>query len=203
MPSTNSLLFVLIAYLIGSFPSGLIIGQLFYKTDIRQHGSGSLGGTNALRVLGKKGGLIVYLLDILKGGIAVLIAMHMQSELHPLIISVFAPLGHVYPIFAKFKGGKAVATSAGIILFYAPFLLITLAFVFFPTLKLWKMVSLASCLTALTLSIIVWINPFGNEQYDIIARSLFTLLTFVVIVKHLPNFKRMIAGTENKIGHKK
>ena len=204
MPQINSFLLMLFAYLIGSFPSGLIIGKTFYNVDIRQHGSGNLGGTNALRVLGKKGGFAVYILDILKGGIAVLLAMHFQSSVHPLIIAIFAVVGHLYPVFANFKGGKAVATSAGIILFYAPLTFLILAIVFFSSLIIWKMVSLSSSLTAIAMFLVVWINPYQNLTYaSSITRLIFTLVVLVVILKHIPNFKRIIAGTESKIGDKK
>jgi len=204
MPSLDSLLFILIAYLIGSFPSGLIIGKGFYKIDIREHGSGNLGGSNALRVLGKKGGLVVYILDILKGGIVVFIAMNFQTEIHPLIISIFAIVGHIYPIFAGFRGGKAVATSAGIVLFYAPLLFLTLAVVFFGSLAIWKMISLSSVLSSIVTFIVAWTNPLNNDNFEgIVPRVIFTLVMVVIVIKHIPNFKRMIAGTENKVGKKK
>jgi len=204
MPSLNSLLFILMAYLIGSFPSGLIIGKGFYNIDIREHGSGNLGGSNALRVLGKKGGLTVYILDILKGGIAVFIAMNFQSEIHPLIVSIFALVGHIYPIFASFRGGKAVATSAGIILFYSPILFLTLAVVFFGSLAIWKMISVSSVLSSIVTFIVAWTNPLNTENFEgIVPRVIFTLVMVVIIVKHIPNFKRIIAGTEAKIGQNK
>ena len=204
MPSLNSLLFILIAYLIGSFPSGLIIGKGFYKIDIRQHGSGNLGGSNALRVLGKTGGLIVYFLDILKGGIVILIAMHLQSEIHPLIIAIFALVGHVYPVFASFKGGKAVATSAGIVLVYSPILFLTLAVVFFGSLALWRMISLSSTLSSIVTFLFAWINPFNTENFaGTVPRVIFTLVMVLIVIRHIPNFKRIIAGTENKVGQKK
>jgi len=204
MPSLNSLLFILVAYLIGSFPSGLIIGKGFYNIDIREHGSGNLGATNALRVLGKKGGLVVYILDILKGGIAVFIAMNFQSDIHPLIVSIFAIVGHIYPIFAGFRGGKAVATSAGIILFYSPILFLTLAVVFFGSLAIWKMISVSSVLSSIVTFIVAWINPLNNENFEgVVPRVIFTLVMVVIVVKHIPNFKRIIAGTEAKIGQQK
>ena len=204
MPSLNSLLFILIAYLIGSFPSGLIIGKGFYNIDIREHGSGNLGGSNALRVLGKKGGIVVYILDILKGGIAVFIAMNFQSEIHPLIVSIFALVGHIYPIFAGFRGGKAVATSAGIILFYSPILFLTLAVVFFGSLAIWKMISVSSVLSSIVTFIVVWTNPLNNENFaGIVPRVIFTLVMVIIVIKHIPNFKRIIAGTEAKIGQTK
>lgn len=202
-PNLNSLIFILIAYLIGSFPSGLVIGKIFYHIDIRDHGSGNLGGSNALRILGKKGGLSVYVLDILKGSIAVLMAMNFQSEIHPLIIAIFSVIGHVYPIFAGFKGGKAVATSAGIILSYAPAMFVMVAVVFFSTLFIWKMISLSSVLTAIAAFIIVWTNPLSNAQLTgVIPCVIFTLFVLIIILKHIPNFKRIANGTEPKIGKK-
>jgi len=204
MPSLNSLIFFLIAYLIGSFPSGLVIGKRFYNIDIREHGSGNLGGSNALRVLGKKGGLIVYILDILKGGIVVLIAMNFQSEIHPLIIAIFALVGHIYPLFASFKGGKAVATSAGIVLFYAPILFLTLAIVFFGSLAIWKMISVSSVLSSLVTFVVAWTNPFSSESFEgTVPRVIFTLFMIVIVMRHIPNFKRIVAGTEAKVGQKK
>ena len=101
------------AYLLGSIPSGLWIGRKFFQIDIRQHGSGNLGATNSFRILGKKAGTIVLLMDLLKGSISVLLLK--QMDLHgisPLIIALFAVIGHTYPLFANFKGGKAVATFA-------------------------------------------------------------------------------------------
>ena len=205
MPSLNGLLFILIAYLIGSFPSGLIIGKIFYQTDIREHGSGNLGGSNAVRVLGKKGGLVVYALDILKGGIVVFIAMsfYEMHEIHPLIVAIFSLVGHIYPIFANFKGGKAVATSAGIILFYSPISILMLAVVFFGSLALWKMISVSSVLSSIAMFIIAWWNPLNNDHFDgYVPRIIFTLFMILIVIKHIPNFKRIITGTEAKIGQK-
>ena len=201
MQQLTSIIFILIAYLIGSFPSGLVIGKVFFNTDIREHGSGNLGGTNAMRVLGKKAGLAVYFFDILKGGIAVLMAIHYETDLHPLVIAFFAIVGHLYPIFANLRGGKAVATTAGIILFYAPATFAILCVIFFGTLKIWKMVSLSSCLTAITVFLIVWINPYNNSNfYSLTTRIIFALVTLIILLKHIPNFKRIVAGTESKIG---
>ena len=195
----SSVIFIVVAYLIGSFPSGLIIGKMFYQMDIREHGSGNLGGTNALRVLGKKGGAAVYALDILKGGIAVLIAMHLQSDIHPLIIAIFSLVGHVFPIFAGFKGGKAVATSGGIILFYSPILFVILLIIFTISLKIWKMVSLSSTIIAIIMLAVVWINPYNNPNYDLIGCIVFSMFAAIVFIKHIPNYKRIIKGTENKV----
>src|SRR5699024_5427015 len=122
------IVFGIIAYLLGSIPSGLIVGKLKYKIDIREHGSGNLGATNAFRVLGTKPGIVVVLADILKGTAATLVpllaALYMDIEVSRLVIGIFAVIGHTYPLFANFKGGKAVATSAGIILGVNPILFI-------------------------------------------------------------------------------
>ena len=185
---------IIAAYLLGSFPSALVIGKTFYQKDIRQYGSGNLGSTNAFRVLGKKGGTIVFILDVLKGGLAVLAAMYLGATIHPLIISMFALIGHIYPIFANFKGGKAVATSAGIILFYSPLLFITLFIIFVISLKIWKMVSLSSTIISIAAVLIVW---FG--LYDLTAKIMFTLFAAMIIIKHIPNYKRILNGTENKV----
>ena len=115
-----AIIFIL-AYLLGSIPSGLIVGKVFYNTDIREHGSGNLGGTNTFRVLGVKAGLIVTIADILKGTLSASLPFLFSQfttipDIHPLLVGVFAVIGHMYPIFAGFRGGKAVATSAGVIL---------------------------------------------------------------------------------------
>lgn len=107
------IIFGIIAYLLGSIPFALIIGKIGYKIDVREHGSGNLGATNAFRVLGIKAGSIVIIGDILKGTAAVLLPQLFDANVYPLIIGIIAVLGHTYPIFAKFKGGKAVATSGG------------------------------------------------------------------------------------------
>ena len=189
----RNLILMIIAYLLGSFPSALVIGKTFYNKDIRNYGSGNLGSTNAFRVLGKKGGAIVFILDILKGGLAFLIAKYAGATISPLIIAVFALIGHIYPIFANFKGGKAVATSAGIILFYSPLLFITLFIIFVITLKIWKMVSLSSSIISIAAVFIVWL---GN--YDLTARIMLTIFAVFIIIKHIPNYKRILNGTENK-----
>ena len=189
-----NIVLIIIAYLLGSFPSALVIGKTFYQKDIRNYGSGNLGSTNAFRILGKKGGTAVFILDILKGGLALLIATYGGATISPLIIAVFSLIGHVYPIFANFRGGKAVATTAGIILFYSPTLFLTLFIIFAISLKIWKMVSLSSTIIAIATVIIVW---FGN--YDLTAKIMFSLNAALIIYKHIPNYKRILNGTENKV----
>ncbi|MBM7691378.1 glycerol-3-phosphate acyltransferase PlsY [Peribacillus deserti] len=184
---------LVLAYLIGSIPSGLIIGKLFYKTDIRQHGSGNLGGTNTFRILGKKAGMIVTLMDILKGTLATVLPLLLGVEIHPLLAGVFAVLGHMYPIFAGFKGGKAVATSGGLILGYVPLMFIMVLAIFFICLYITKYVSLSSILTAVSALI-----------YTIIIRDIpliivVSVLAIFIIYRHRANLGRIKNGTEPKI----
>lgn len=174
----------------GGIPSGLIVGKLAKGIDIREHGSGNLGATNAFRTLGVKAGSIVIAGDILKGTLATALPFLMHVDIHPLLAGVFAVLGHVFPIFAKFKGGKAVATSGGVLLFYAPLLFITMVAVFFIFLYLTKFVSLSSMLTGIYTVIY---SLFVHDKYLLIV---VTLLTIFVIYRHRANIKRIINKTE-------
>ncbi len=190
-------IFGLIAYLLGSIPFALIVGKVGFNIDIRKHGSGNLGATNAFRVLGTKAGIIVTLADILKGTIAtiipLLVSFFIEVEVMRLIIGIFAVLGHTYPIFAKFKGGKAVATSGGIILGVNPLLFLAIIITFGLTLYLFKYVSLASMLTGVIATIIVIF------MHDLLLLILVASLTVFVIYRHLENIKRIINKTEPKI----
>lgn len=190
-------IFGLIAYLLGSIPFALIVGKVGYNIDVREHGSGNLGATNAFRVLGTKAGIIVTLADILKGTIATLIplfaSIFFDVDVIRLIIGIFAVLGHTYPIFAKFKGGKAVATSGGIILGVNPLLFLAIIITFVLTLYLFKYVSLASMLTGVVASII------SIFLHDILLLVLVVSLTIFVILRHRENIKRIINKTEPKI----
>src|SRR5699024_8590565 len=140
-------LFALIAYLLGSIPFALVVGKLGYNIDIREHGSGNLGATNTFRVLGKKAGIIVTLADILKGTVAVLLPLLFHAEVNQLIIGLFAVIGHTSPVFATFKGGKAVATSGGIFLAAYPLSFIIMLLTFLVNLYITKYVSLSSMIT--------------------------------------------------------
>lgn len=186
-------LYILIAYLLGSIPSGLIVGKIGYGTDIREHGSGNLGGTNTFRVLGFKAGMIVTTADILKGTAAAAIPYFVGAEVIPLVIGIFAVVGHMYPIFAGFKGGKAVATSGGVILGVNPIIFVVLLLSFFIVLYLSKYVSLSSMVAGLFGIIATLIvKDYGLT----IIISLFTLF---VIYRHRANIKRILNKTEPKI----
>ncbi|AHZ15783.1 glycerol-3-phosphate 1-O-acyltransferase PlsY [Bacillus velezensis] len=186
-------LLIILAYVIGSIPSGLIVGKLAKGIDIREHGSGNLGATNAFRTLGVKAGSVVVAADILKGTLAAALPYLLHVPIHPLLAGVAAVIGHVFPMFAKFKGGKAVATSGGVLLFYAPLLFVTMVAVFFVFLFLTKFVSLSSMLTGIY-TIIYCL--FVKDPYLLIV---VTLLTAFVIYRHRANIKRIINKTEPKI----
>ncbi|SDL70660.1 glycerol-3-phosphate 1-O-acyltransferase PlsY [Sediminibacillus halophilus] len=189
----NYIIFAVIAYLIGSIPFGLIVGKLGFKIDIRQHGSGNLGGTNSFRVLGFKAGLLVTVSDILKGTLAVILPQVFTDDVNAIIIGIFAVIGHMYPVFAKFKGGKAVATSGGVILGVNPLLFLVILATFFLSLFLTKYVSLASMITGV---VAVVVTIIFQETGLLIATS---LLTIFVFYRHRANIKRIINKTEPKI----
>lgn len=196
----NTVIVIILAYLIGSIPSGLWIGQLFYKTDIRQHGSGNLGATNTFRVLGKKAGAVVTVMDILKGTLATLLptfAILSNSHIHPLIAGVIAVVGHMFPIFAKFRGGKAVATSAGVLLGYHWPIFVILLIAFLLCLKAFKMVSLASMFAAVVAFIYGLTYAVLDQEYLLFA--VVTALATFVIYRHRANIKRIKEGTEPKV----
>ncbi|MBM7663706.1 glycerol-3-phosphate acyltransferase PlsY [Solibacillus kalamii] len=193
-------LIIICAYLIGSIPSALWIGKIFYKTDIRQQGSGNLGTTNTFRVLGKKPGIAVLLIDILKGTAAVLLPLlpfFADSTVHPLFLGVIAAAGHMFPIFASFRGGKAVATSGGVILGYNLPLFLILIIVFVIALKLTKMVSLSSMIVSAAAVIYVIVHWMLTGEYALLI--LVVVLAGFIFYRHRENIKRIKAGTEPKI----
>lgn len=191
------LLPVLLAYLLGSIPSALWVGKLFYNTDIRTQGSGNLGATNTFRVLGKTAGLIVTILDILKGTAATLLPFFIDTNIHPLILGLIAVVGHMYPVFAKFKGGKAVATSGGILLGYQWPLFIVAVAVLLIGLKITKMVSLSSMILATVAVIYAIIYALNTGDYPFLAVIL--VLAAFIFYRHRANISRIRAGTEPKV----
>lgn len=193
MTRMEYVVFILIAYLLGSIPSGLIVGKIFYGVDIREHGSGNLGATNAFRTLGIKAGSVVIIADILKGTLATLLPIWFGADLHPLIAGMAAAVGHSFPVFAGFRGGKAVATSGGVLLAYEPFLFLLLVVAFLISLYISKYVSLSSIIV----SIIAVIYTFFKGDIPLIIVVLF--LASFVIFRHRANVKRILNKTEPKI----
>lgn len=199
MKTLVSILLIMMSYLYGSIPFALVIGKLFYNTDIRSQGSGNLGGTNAGRVLGKKAGLAVIILDASKCCISILIAktvaMNMGISLDVIYPCALAcVIGHCYPIFAQFRGGKAVSVAIGYALvtnIYAFFIAII---VFLIVLKISKYVSLSSILGSLTMLIT---SPFvGYSPLGVFTNACIVAL---LIYKHKENIKRIMNHTESQI----
>ncbi|HFD6368566.1 TPA: glycerol-3-phosphate 1-O-acyltransferase PlsY [Staphylococcus aureus] len=193
---------LLLSYLIAAFPSGFVIGKLFFKKDIRQFGSGNTGATNSFRVLGRPAGFLVTFLDIFKGFITVFfplwLPVHADGPIstfftNGLIVGLFAILGHVYPVYLKFQGGKAVATSAGVVLGVNPILLLILAIIFFIVLKIFKYVSLASIVAA----ICCVIGSLIIQDYILLVVSF--LVSIILIIRHRSNIARIFRGEEPKI----
>lgn len=189
-----------IAYLFGSIPWALVVGKVFYSIDIREHGSGNLGGTNAGRILGSKAGAVVIILDILKAFIVVSIFSFINPNL-AVIAGMFASLGHCFPLFANFKGGKAVATNYGYILAISLFVThnvfiqaISPIIVFIVLLLIFKMVSLSSVVSLTVASII---SLFQNNLLVSIA---IILLSALSIYRHKDNIVRIINKEEKKVG---
>ena len=192
---------IAIGYLLGSIPFALVVGKVFYKKDIRNYGSGNLGGSNAGRVLGKKAGLSVMTLDILKVTLAIFIASFFQNrEVSMVVAGVAAAIGHCFPIFAKFKGGKAVATMYGFLFGmaliggYSFWIFFVPLFTFLAVLYLTKIVALSSVLSAVVNTLYIY---FVLGSKELFLGSL--IFTIVMMIRHRANFERMLKHEENKI----
>lgn len=190
---------ILLGYLYGSIPFALVIGKVFYNTDIRNSGSGNLGGTNAGRVLGKKAGVMVIMLDAFKAMFVLLMTGYLSSLLHfnedvKYIAGLACIIGHCWPIFAQFKGGKAVSTCIGYFLGITPFWALLSLVVFFIILKISKYVSLSSILAALSVMLIL---PFLSIS---LTGKICTIIAIsILIYRHSANIHRIKNGTESKI----
>lgn len=194
------LLECIFGYLFGSIPFALVVGKIFYNTDIRGFGSGNLGGTNAGRVLGGKAGVAVAILDGLKGFFVIAIVM-MFNPSAAVIAGFMAAVGHCYPIFAQFKGGKAVSTAFGYLLGVSLFISHTVVsmflvplITFFVILKLTKFVSLSSII-AVSLAAGISFFVQSNLQVSICA----LLIAVLVVYRHRSNIERLRTHTENKV----
>lgn len=196
----QNILGIVIGYIVGSIPWALIIGKVFYKKDVREYGSGNLGGTNAGRVLGKKAGIAVIVLDALKAFFVMMAFNFILPSVIPFA-GLSVSIGHCFPLFAQFKGGKGVACAAGYLLglsvfgFLDPFFgFIYPVLIFFLVLGLSKMVSLSSMIFLISATIISFLT-----SSNILVNICIALLTVFVIYRHIPNIKKIIAGKENKV----
>ena len=192
---------IILGYLVGSVPFALVIGKLFYKKDVRDFGSGNLGGSNTGRVLGSRAGVAVMALDLLKVSFIVLCGRLLQADDIGLAAGcVAAGIGHCFPVFAHFRGGKAVAAMYGFLFGLFAFegrscwyFFLPLA-VFLVVLFIWKIVSVSSILSALAVTVFMWIHP---ETLPIrLAQIFFAVL---IIVRHRSNLERISRHEENRI----
>lgn len=197
---------VVVAYLLGSIPSAVMIGKKYYGIDIREHGSKNAGSTNVLRVLGRRAALPVFVLDFLKGFVAVTLMglLEYNDSLSPeciiniRIIAVFAAvLGHIFPVFAGFKGGKGVATLVGSLTgIYPPIMLLCLT-VWFIVLLFSHYVSLSSMVGGVCFPIFTILSPVANQSIVFIVFSF--VVALLLIWTHRKNIERLYGGVESKI----
>ena len=199
----NFFIFSITAYILGSIPTAVWVGKRFYGLDVREHGSKNAGATNTFRVLGKKPGKIVLAIDVLKGLIAVLLPLtvaytHNENTIinYKLFAAIFVILGHVFPLFAGFRGGKGVATSLGVIFAIHPpaagiclaiFLLVFLTF---------NYVSLGAIVTAISFPIVIYF-VFNVTSLPLTIFSI--VIGAAVVITHKKNILRLIQGSENKM----
>jgi len=201
------LFLVIIAYLLGSISTALFVSKRFYGIDIREHGSGNAGATNTFRVLGRKAGIVVMVADVLKGFIAVQLAIFSHYPWHPfgtseafvnlqIFLGIAVVLGHIFPIFAGFRGGKGIATLFGMILGIQPLVALSLAGIFFIILFATKYVSLSSIIASITFPLlIVYIFRQPEMSYKIFAIG----AAAAVILTHYKNIGRLLSGSESKM----
>lgn len=193
MSTIKIALLIILAYLLGSFPTGVLVGKVFFHKDIRKYGSGNPGTTNSFRVLGPLAGTFVLIVDVLKGTIASLLPQWFHLGPHYLVIifGAVAVLGHTFSIFLHFHGGKAVATSAGILLGYSPHFFLVCAAIFIPLLFITSTVSVSSLLSVVLIFIA---SLFFHDLYLIILSAGLVILLWS---RHISNIKRILHHDEN------
>ncbi|MBN1482194.1 glycerol-3-phosphate 1-O-acyltransferase [candidate division KSB1 bacterium] len=205
------LVVVVSSYVIGSFPTSIVVGKILRGIDIREHGSGNAGGTNVFRVLGPGPGIFVMLFDAFKGFAAtfwvskiVVDSMPLDAGLIMILAGVSAIIGHIWTVFAGFRGGKGVGTAAGMLAALFPMALLVCLVVFFIVLAVSKIVSLSSMCAAVALPITLSVFRYVFDSPVQLSLYIFSYLAAALIIyTHRSNIKRLINGTENRIGKKK
>ncbi len=193
---------IIAAYLLGSIPFGLLFSRYLTGKDPREHGSGNIGATNALRTGGKKVGILTLLADIGKGALAVALAEYLQQDevlIAAVALAVF--LGHVFPIYLKFKGGKGVATMFGVLIPWLPWVALATFMCWLSLFKITRYVSLASVVAGIMLPLVAWF--FGKLQWSsehVSALWVCMILGALMVLRHGENLKRLWAGEEPKTG---
>ena len=188
------LLIIFFSYLCGSIPFGLVISYIFKKDDPRSIGSKNIGATNVLRTAGVMLGLITLILDILKGFIAIKITLMLNSDVIGLSMT-FVIIGHIFPIWLKFKGGKGVATFIGVLLAYNFQLFLLFTFTWLLCALLFKYSSLSAIIALIT-------NLISTIAFDL-NYIYFIIVSFLILIKHFSNIQRLLTGNETKIVLKK
>ena len=196
----SSIISAIIAYLLGSISTSILVSKFMGGTDIRNHGSGNAGATNTLRVLGKKAAILVVIGDGLKGVIAVLIARMLdslfavESGIAQYIAAVTVVVGHVFPLYFGFKGGKGIMTSIAVVFTLSPAIGTILVTIFVILVICFNYISLASVVSALCYPFFVWFLCYGNNEFLVSA----VITAIIAIAKHHTNISRLIEGTEPK-----
>jgi acyl phosphate:glycerol-3-phosphate acyltransferase len=200
----NELLLVIVAYLIGSIPTAVWVSKYFFNIDIRDYGSGNSGATNTYRVLGPKWGTIVMVTDMVKGVVAVKLALllpeYADSELRlqnlQTVLGLAAVVGHIFPIWADFRGGKGVATLFGLVLGISPWTALSCVGIFMLVLYLTRFVSLSSILASIAFPVfILVIFNVDNPIYRVFAIA----VALMVLLTHQKNIGRLLRGIEGKV----
>lgn len=194
------------AYLIGSIPTAVWYGKAFFGIDVREYGSGNAGATNSFRVLGKKAGIIVMLVDVMKGWFAAQSAILLANAgalqndevviLYQSAFGIAAVLGHIFPVYAKFQGGKGIATLLGMVLSIHIEAALVCMLVFFIVLIISRYVSLGSMLASLAFPLVLLMPRFYPDEPFLIAFGF--VIFFIVVITHQKNIIRLINGEENK-----
>jgi acyl phosphate:glycerol-3-phosphate acyltransferase len=208
--ATTAAIVVLVSYLIGSIPFGYIAGRIV-GIDVRQHGSGNIGATNVLRVLGKQWGIPVFILDALKGFVAVQLALFFAgrsadaapyADFFGILAAAICVAGHSFPVWLKFDGGKGVATSAGALVALVPIATLTIFLVWLVVFFSTRYVSLASVCAALALPIAVAALIYLGRIEGAVLLSFSIAMTALVVWRHRSNLARLLAGTEPRVARK-
>ncbi len=204
----NLLAIALAGYLLGSIPTAIIVSKVFHGIDIREHGSGNAGATNVFRVLGWKSALLVMLVDVGKGVVATLYASQLvfaPVTVEPVYLKLLAGLaavfGHIWTVFAGFRGGKGVGTAAGMLLALYPIAVLICLAIFVIVVYSTRYVSLGSITAAVSLPIVLLIMKQGFHKFvepELMAFSVF--IAVLIVFTHRSNIRRLISGTENRFG---
>ena len=198
--SVTTLLIPLAAYILGSIPFGLILAKLFGGTDVRKGGSGNIGATNVARVVGPLAGILTLILDVAKGSVVVLLAARLSqdSATWMMIAALAALAGHCFPIWLKFKGGKGVATAAGMFLVLCPLAFLGSVILFVLVVTFWRYVSLASISAAAAMPLLMYFLWAPRHAPPLVITFGSLAAAVLIVCKHAGNIRRLVQGVEPK-----